>query len=198
MAESPSKINFLGTLFMLLFLVVAPIGSWYYLKQGENFRKQQIEELMPKGSFEIEKLPFITDAQKDSLDGELMLISVIGENKPDTALARQFKELIKQFGDRPDFNIFQISYNDKVAGFLKNRNRQKNSWDASFTPEQLKKIGINPPEKMLPPYWALVDIHQQIRHYYNHTEKEKMVVHTAMILPLEKRAKINVKRDEEK
>ena len=197
MEEPRSKFNFVSTFAMLLFLFIMPIGSWYYLKQGENFRKQQIEELEPKGDFNLEKLASLTSSKTDSIHGELMLISVIGKSKPSPELKTHIDELETQFGDRPDFNVLQLFDSEEPAPLI-NPGKRKNIWTTSFPLENLGDIGINPPENISSPYWVLVDIHHRVRHYYNQTEKEKLVVHTAMILPLEKRAKIEVQRDDEK
>ena len=167
------------------------------MKQGENFRKQQIEELEPKGDFDLEKLASLTNSKKDSIHGELMLICMIGKNKPSPALKTHIDELETQFGDRPDFNVLQLFDSNEPTQLI-NPDKRKNVWSASLGFENINAIGINPPKNISSPYWVLVDIHHRIRHYYNQSEKEKLVVHTAMILPLEKRAKINVKRDEEK
>lgn len=179
-----------------LFFVVAPIGSWYYLKQGENFRKSQIDELLPKGDFSIKKIANITPRQIDSLFGEFYLIEVIGDDMNDSEAAENHrKDLFDQFGDRPQFNIIRLKVSEDDPSLMSKNSNQL--WEGNLSKSQLATTGINPPSEIAMPFWTIVDIHGRVRGYYSSEDKEKLVVHTAMILPLEKRAKIDLKRDKE-
>lgn len=48
-----SKRKILGALGLLLFIIILPAGSWYYLQTGLNYRKAAAKELTPKGTFSI-------------------------------------------------------------------------------------------------------------------------------------------------
>lgn len=41
----------LTTIALVLVLFALPLGSWYYLQQGYNFRKEALVKLEPKGEF---------------------------------------------------------------------------------------------------------------------------------------------------
>lgn len=87
-----------------LFLVLVPLGSWYYLNQGLQYRKELIKEIQIK-----------TEIAKDSDSLQLLYGSsnlvVLQKSKDILEIVNQLNE---QFKNSPRFNIV---FKDSVDGY---------------------------------------------------------------------------------
>ncbi len=154
---------------LFLLLVVVPFGSWYYLKSGLDYRKQALSELLPKDSISL---------SQDSLSifhGNTTIL-VLGQ---DTSSFQVIRTIGKQFEKVP---YFQCIFLDSTAA------------DHGFTPlpsgyaaEALKKYRQA---------YLLIDTSATIRNVYNASKQDvqKLIAHTAIVLPREKESDIELKR----
>ena len=191
MENTPKKNNFfLLSAFLILVLFILPAGSWYYLKKGADFRIAHIKDMESKGDFNLSKINGITEAQKDSLAGKTIIASV--NETISKEVDNQIKTLVDQFGERTDFKMIRVHNPEGEEGFQEHTTL-KHLWEA--TQSAPENFGLN--SEVEKPYWALIDNKGQIRNFYAQSDFEKLVVQTAMILPIEKRKKIDLKRDKE-
>ena len=192
MEDTPKKKNFLLiSAFLFLMLVGLPMGSWYYLDKGADFRIAQIKDMKPKGDFSFSAISGITEIQKDSLVGKTVLASV--NDGVSTEVDKHVNTLLEQFGGRTDFKVIQF----KIAGEDNERFGEKEDVKHLWEAHQINVKDCGLFTEVEKPYWALIDDNGKVRNYYAQNEFEKMVVQTAMILPIEKRKKIDIKRDKE-
>lgn len=192
MENTPKKNNFLlVSAFLFMMLVGLPMGSWYYLSKGADFRIAQIEDMKPKSDFSFSAISGITEIQKDSLMGKTILASV--NDEVSTEVEKQVNALLDQFGERTDFKVIQFKKAEKGNERFGEKADMNHLWEAHQA--NVTNCGLS--TEVVKPYWALIDDNGKVRNYYSQNEFEKMVVQTAMILPIEKRKKIDLKRDKE-
>lgn len=184
------------TLFLLLMLVILPFGSWYYLKKGSEFRMGNVEEMLSKGDFQLEKMVGIRPMDLDSMSGKSLLVGVMqSEDELKDTFKNQLGSLLDQFSSSKEFKLIQI---EKIVGeeSFQLAHHTENYWLAKQTDSTIKSIGIDLNQST--PFWALVDMKGRIRNYYSMSDYEKLVLQTAMIFPLKKRETVTLKRDVEK
>ncbi len=198
MENKPSKSRFvLVSAFLLLVLFILPAGSWYYLKKGADYRIGHIKDMLPKGDFAQSNIVGITKEQMDSLVSKTILVGISsGESSPliDT-MNRQVAMIVDQFGDRKDFKVIRIISNENGGGDFAESNQMEHVWIAHQSNESINNCGVQ--SELSTPYWSLIDYKGQIRNYYSLDDFEKLVVQSAMVLPVAKRKKIDLKRDKE-
>lgn len=198
MGNKPSKSRFaLISAFLLLVLFILPAGSWYYLKKGAEYRIEHIKDMLPKGDFSQANIIGITKDNIDSLRRKTILLGVSNaEKSPLTdTMNLQVEKLVDQFGDRSDLKVIRFISNERGGGGFAESNHIEHVWIANQSNESIKNCGVK--SEMNKPYWSLIDHNGQIRNYYSIDEFEKLVVQSAMILPVAKRKKIDLKRDKE-
>jgi len=198
MENTPSKSRFvLISAFLLLVLFILPAGSWYYLKKGADYRMEHIKDMTSKGDFVQSNIIGITKENIDSLRSKTILLGISnGEQSPmiDT-MNSQVELLVDQFGDRDDMKIIRFISDESGGGAFTESNVIEHVWIANQSAESIKNCGVK--SEMNKPFWSLVDYKGQIRNYYSIDDFEKLVVQSAMILPIEQRKKIDLKRDKE-
>lgn len=198
MENTPSKSRFVLIFsFLLLVLFILPAGSWYYLKKGADYRIGHIKDMVPKGDFSQANILGITKENLDSLKSKTILLGISnGEQSSliDT-MNRQVEKLVDQFGDRDDLKVIRFISNGSGVGDFKESTQTEHVWIANQPKETILNCGVK--SELSIPYWSLVDYKGQIRNYYSVEDFEKLVVQSAMILPVEKRKKIDLKRDKE-
>ena len=198
MENTPSKSRFvLISAFLLLVLFILPAGSWYYLKKGADYRMEHIKDMTSKGDFVQSNIIGITKDNIDSLRSKTILLGISnGDQSPmiDT-MNRQVELLVDQFGDRDDLKVIRVISDESGGGDFMESKKMEHLWIANQSNESIKNFGVK--SEMKKPFWSLVDYKGQIRNYYSIDDFEKLVVQSAMILPVEKRKKIDLKRDKE-
>lgn len=149
-----------------LFIVVVPLISWYYLKQGLDYRKNALHELLPK------------DSISQSLDtlgilkGKTTII-VLGEKAGVATLLQPIRE---QFKNAESFNV--VSYYP-IDGCI-----------------QLPEKYLEPLyTKYHQHSFVLIDTSMRIRNFYSDdmSDVRKMIEHIAIVLPRVKESDIKMK-----
>ncbi len=177
-------------------LVILPLGSWYYLKKGSDFRMGNVEEMLSKGDFQLDKMVGVRPMDLDSMMGKSLLVGVMqSEDEQGETFRDQLGNLLDQFSSSKEFKLIQI---EKVEGeeSFQLAHHTENYWVAKQSKPTIESIGIDFNQST--PFWALVDMKGQIRNYYSMDDFEKLVLQTAMIFPLKKRETVTLKRDLEK
>ncbi len=150
-----------------LFVVVVPFGSWYYLKQGLNYRKAAIAELKVKDSISVD-----VDTLR-LLKGKTTVL-VLGSGQ-------QINDHLDQLNDQFKNTIgFQILSYDMASVFTKIPKDY-------FLEKQQKYSGSD---------YILIDTSSRIRNVYIDDVEgiKKMIEHLAIVIPRQKEADINMKQ----
>ncbi len=204
------------------FLIVLPLGSWYYLQLGYNYNKGVMKKLAPKGkipnfSFTDQNGDVITN---DSLKGKLYIADFFFASCPNECLqmAKNLQKVQDAFKDNSKVVIVSFStdpYNDTtevLKRYAENLGALPNQWyflrGAQEKVFKLAKEGFklpadikdNPSDIIHSPYFVVVDAKGQIRNYYDGTDETEvnvMITNVSMIMPREKDAEIKVGEKEE-
>jgi hypothetical protein len=152
---------------VVLLLLVVPLGSWFYLNKGLNYRKSALAELIPKDSIDISK-----DTLK-MLAGKTSIVVLKSDNKTELFLA----DIKQQFKNTPKF---QIIYRDSIYG-------------STFLPKDYLTINFLPYTKQT---FVLIDEKLRIRNSYTNEvdQVRKMVEHIAITIPRPKESDIEMKK----
>ncbi len=200
---------------LILFLIVLPVGSWYYLKAGFDYHKEALQELEMLGEVKGEHTILPLDGQEKRIsDFQGNLIIAANLRKEDDNLVNKIARLKEQFEDREDVylvafletsNDSAFSWNDRIKGTdlaghprflgLELKNSKNQQFKDTFF--EFEKYCQSEPCEML----AFVDSKSQIRQYYNVADSDRMkrlVEHTAILLPKKKVGKPKVVRETEK
>jgi len=209
--------NILQMLALLLFLVVLPLGSWIYLRNGLDYRLEALEELRDYGSIAPFELPtYKQDTVAPAiLQGKLVVASFLDFS--DEALTRRTGEYLnklhEQFDERPDLLFLQHVLDDpggeRIQAFeLEHRLNDQDQClflvDPSGDMEARVRIAYRfseAPAAPIPAQLVLADTTLTIRHYYdlrNEAEIKRMVEHIAIILPRVEERDLVFKRETEK
>ncbi len=217
---------------LLLFLVVLPGGSWYYLQKGLDYQKELRSELTEYGEVPSFQLADTAGKLRDSsiFSGK---VAVVGFVTPDESeQAKQMEVLAKlydQFDKKDQSRIVVYGLNwpqDKNDSFRALRKKYKmenpekcffltgeNSniqnilnqgfkWPSKNTEKDEKLFSLSEkPKNGNYPYLVLVNKDREIINYYDSRDEDRvktMVEHVAISIPLEKRKKPKLKREQEK
>ncbi|MBK8519044.1 MAG: hypothetical protein IPL55_22995 [Saprospiraceae bacterium] len=148
------------------FVVVVPFISWYYLKQGYNYRKKLLSEVVIKDSL------LTNDDSLSLLKGKTTVLVINSNTKTNyylEGLYNQFKNV----------NGFQIA-----------------SFDSIDNTVHLPEVYIsNFMDKYKSSQIALFDTSLHLRNVYNNESEsiKKLIEHIAIILPRQKEADIQMK-----
>lgn len=183
----------------IFMLVVLPVGSWFYLQKGADFRRQQLSEMDSLG---VVKLPGLTkwdglEIPADSFFQQTIIIGkmVAGESE----MIEQAKLLADQFGDRQDLWLIVFTDSADVRTVFSEVElsckrcvfaRTNSVVFANF--EQMENTVKGQA------FWVLVDKRGEARRFYEPAELEKLIVHAAVLLPGDGRKKIDLKRSKER
>lgn len=207
----------LQALALLLFLVVLPLGSWFYLRNGLDYRLQALEELGDHGviaPFELSTYKRDTLDRKD-LEGKLVVASFLDFS--DEAMTRRTGEYLnklhEQFDERPDVLLLQHVLNPADAGSIQAFELEYRLDD----PDQCFFLVGEEDDRAAPvrdmygleaaasvplnAQLVLADTTLTIRRYYdlrNEQEVRRMVEHIAIILPRIEERDLVFKREREK
>jgi len=151
-----------------LFLMLVPLGSWYYLHQGLQYRKQLLKELEVK---------YQIDSSADSLKllfGNANLVVLDNSNK----ILEIVNQLNDQFANSPKFNII---FKDSVDQY-------------SYLPQGYMAEEWN---KMSGSSFVLLDTLMNVKNTYldDLDQIKKLVEHISVVIPRQKEADIKVKQN---
>ncbi len=207
--------NFIKFGGLFLMLAVLPLGSFYYLYQGRQYFRENMEMLKPKGQIsDFEHLSTLGDTVSTiKMTGNVWLANWLPNDCKDCGSSIKALDLIsQQFHERSNAKVLTYLENLSIApaDFYKKNNidsevkrtdwflvAAEDSTGISFS--EFKKIyQIKSPERH---QVVLVDDALNIRNYYDMSKEESLnllVRHMAMILPKEKRREIGFEREKEK
>jgi hypothetical protein len=162
--------KYLVAVVVFIMLFVLPLGSWYYLQSGLDYRKDALKELEPKGIFNS------SDIDVNSLKSKTTLIHLksVDENV--------VEEIFGQYGGVPSFQM--ISIVSPVDSF--------NNW---FIIEKAKANRISTANDNAG--FLLIDTSAQLRNYYpaDMDGVRRLIEHTSIILPRIKEMDVKLKKE---
>jgi len=157
---------FIASLIVIV-LFILPLGSYYYLNSGYNFRKAALIELEPEGPlFNIDS-ELIKELKDSLMNGNTNLIYLESEN-----IQSHENELLmikEKYDHRYDFQVVRLS--------------------KDHTPQLFNSYKNTP--------LLLVDSLTQIRDQYSFEKEDikRLIRHISILLPMDKRPDIHLKRD---
>lgn len=153
------------TIALVLVLFALPLGSWYYLQQGYNFRKEALVKLEPKGEFM---------GLTDNIEGA----AKIGE---DIVMICLCKELSQE--QEIILNEVEERYNSR--GFtiirLTGQEDEYKSLESKYNSDQL--VLLDKDEEVRSSYT------------FSKEDTKDFIEHIAIILPFPKRKTVKLKRE---
>jgi hypothetical protein len=140
-----------------VFVVLVPLGSWYYLHQGLKYRKNALQQLQVKDSFDL------SDSSNYFLKGKTSLIVL---RNPEGNIKDHLEKIESQYGESYSFQICTI---DAYTGRV--------SLDEDFVNELTAKFAGKD--------YVLIDTSGKVRNVYTDTPEDLplLVEHLAIILP---------------
>lgn len=157
-------------------LIVAPLGSYFYLKNGFSYRIEALEELTPKET--SSRVQLVLDSLSENR-GKVQLIHFPSfHESEELALLHQ---LDKRIVDKNSFEI--ISFSDDT---------DTNSEIVFPSHENMAELMGRDSTA-----FVLVDTSGVVRQYYSFNENtaKALIKHLAIIIPMPKRKDIKLKRD---
>jgi hypothetical protein len=186
---------------LLILLVGFPLGSWYYLKGGVEWRKEALAELRDYGKIRAVHMVFPGNDRINRVGEKVCVIHNFGEN-PDLTEENRFilntgQRLFEQFGENPYFR-FVVIKRQGTAAFKSHiqtlpsidyatwvQHGALGSWSTILNngyDKFCKDEGIRPTDQ----FYALCDTTGTIRRFYNALDDKeigRMVEHIAILLP---------------
>lgn len=231
--EKRNSNKIIMTLGLLLFLVILPGGSWYYLQKGLNYQKELRSELTSYGQVPAFQLADSNNKQRDSsiFSGKIAVVGFVTPDVLDHPMQMQvLSKLYDQFDKKDESRIVVYGLNwpaDKMDLFnsLAQKHEMDNADKCVFlsgentSVQQILNKGFQWPSKSAQqdgklfslsnapqnatqyPYFVLVNKDREIINYYDFRDEARMktmVEHVAISIPLEKRKKPKLKREQEK
>ncbi len=150
-----------------LFVIVVPLGSWYYLSLGLNYRKAALAELTVKDSINIKSDTL------NILKGKTTVLALKGGDQ----ISSHLKQLNDQFKNSYSFQI--VSYDTSTV----------------YTHIPLEYL-FSVKQKYAGSDYVLLDTSSHIRNVYiDNTEGiKKLIEHLAIVIPRAKEVDINMKK----
>ena len=218
MTEVTKKKKILQLLALALFLVVLPLGSWYFLNRGFVYQKQITEDLKERlGRLPAFQLLNSTGERvtNEELGGKVVIISFLS-----LAHAAQsqswFDDLYKiqdQFDKKEDILFLTFSKAEALPAldaYVQSLNiKEKKRWlflteEGSIMDQLMASIPFSEGTNNVfeeNSTVLLLDLDSNIRHFYdikNRSEIAKLITHIARLMPRENRGRSVVKRETEK
>ena len=204
--QVPLKRKIFIAAILLLILVVLPMGSWYYLSGGLNWRKQAQAELQDYGAIRSAPVIYPDGTKENLLENKICVLYFFGENpdltEPNRKILDICEGLFKQFGYKPgaqidEFRMVMIAQGGTAefkthAQTLPSAEYVNWVWTGglgSWSTIMYNSYDLYCQRNKVTPvphYFALSDSEGRIRCFYNAMdEKEvgRMVEHIALLLP---------------
>jgi hypothetical protein len=199
---------------LLLLLVGLPLGSFYYLKKGADYRRAALAEFNDYGPMpELARYDLVAGKLPDSLRGNMFVLAWLAETDAEVigSYAESWRKLGDQFLASP--HIYFVSLVQDSA--LAQRVIQENGL-APYTAIQpflrlsesafyqtAERIQLPLSEYDAPgtkPIVALADSSLTVRNFYDLTQEDevrRLVNHIALFIPLPAEKDILIDRDKE-
>jgi hypothetical protein len=201
-------IPLLQALILTVFLAGLPIGSWYYLREGYNYRKTLLNDLSDLGSLPASSLSNARDSSisVESLKGKaLLLIPIRAE---DTTTAQLITSLADQFAESKGLSFLLIGNTTPAA----------QQWADYFSDYDARYPGLfihlpadHPINTATLNTWnrqwlthkavAIVDVNSVVRRSYkisDNQDLQRLVEHLAILIPGKSTPKPVIVRETEK
>jgi len=153
---------------VFLMLFVLPLGSWYYLQSGLDYRKEALKELEPKGAFASTALDANTLASKTTL----IHVKRVEDNV--------IPEIFDQYGGSHTFQLVSIEGPEE----------EKENWKKidDFTANSISAAYEDAG-------FLLVDTSGQLRNTYpaDMDGVRRVIEHTSIVLPRIKEMDVKLK-----
>ncbi len=226
MTQKSKKNRILSILALILFIIVLPLGSWYYLNSGLNYYKKLMGELKDYG-----ELPAFTLTNqngqvftKADLKGKVVIADFFFTHCPTICpkMTSQMKRLYEQFDDRADIVFLSHTVDPKrdsvsvLQAYMQAHEIPLDDQWYFLTGNQDSIFALARKGYQLPtdegaagdgedflhsPYFALLDTTLTIRNYYDGTDStrvNRLVEHIAMLMPRDPKKEIKYKPEIEK
>jgi hypothetical protein len=202
----------MGGLFLLL--VALPLGSFYYLKKGADYRREALAEFGDYGRIpDLNRYERVAGILPDSLRGTMYVLGWLSES--DTAATRIYGETLhrlgKQFKDSP--HLYLVSFVQDAAAVQRFVDRydlaeyvaiqpflrvDESSFYQTAGSIQLPLSDYDAPGTK--PIVALADSTLNVRNFYDLTQEDdikRLVNHIALFIPLPEEKDILIDRPKE-
>jgi hypothetical protein len=149
---------------LFLFIVVFPLGSWYYLQKGFDYRKAALDDLQPKASVQAYFSDSLINVLKLQEKSTLMIF-------PDSEMSvENLDKIFDQFRKAYTFQLVNLSGKYNNSSFAKYKNWVNASMDST---------------KAVNDAFAIIDRDGNIRNYYNNEDKNMrdMIEHLSIVIP---------------
>lgn len=152
--------------FIMLFIL--PLGSWYYLQSGLDYRKEALEELEAKGEFSSTALDMNTLMSRTTL----MHLKPVEENV--------ISEIFGQYGESHTFQLISVQEaKEKSKNWVQIDDFTANSISSAYSDAG----------------FILVDTSGQVRNMYPADMEgvRRVIEHTSIVLPRVKEMDVKIK-----
>lgn len=198
---------------LFFFLIILPIGSYFYLLTGLNFYKENKAEYAIKGSIPEFSATTTSSNQpltnKDLMGHTFILSFFDGKAKESEQLAEIMGLVQDQFKNREDIKhitFLSDSLNTANQQLIEKAQPIKNKWLFLNGNEQTSammksKFKFNEVTDHYSPEFVLVDDSLNVRGYYKVAEelqRNKLIVHLSMVMPRKKKEEVVFRREKEK
>jgi len=165
------------TIVILIVLFGLPAGSWYFLKDGFNWRKAKMEQLQKKEKF-FDAFDFSADDKNRLFEEMTYRTSLI---KLNSDITKRDNELIKQFKNTHTFMFFVLTgTNSKLKDNFSSKVPLRYIQASNTSPKNFEYNNAQ---------YMIVDTAGYIRNFYEWSDDDKMVdivEDLAVILPKRK------------
>jgi hypothetical protein len=164
------SMKYLVSAVVFIMLIVLPLGSWYYLQSGLDYRRDALKELEPKGVFFSEVLDNSTLKSKTTM----MHLKPIQDNV--------VTEIFGQYGGSNTFQLMSIEApKEDAENWI-----QIDEFTASSISAAHSDAGF-----------LLIDTSGQLRNSYpaDMDGVRRLIEHTSIVLPRVKEMDIKLKRE---
>ncbi|NET32963.1 MAG: hypothetical protein F6K19_13255 [Cyanothece sp. SIO1E1] len=190
---------------LFLLLVGLPAGSWYYLQKGLDYRLATMGQLTDHGDF---KLLASSSTDEDSKASVQVINFLAADQSGREQQGVLLSKLYEQFDKREDFQLVTFWDSTAFSGLEEFRTKFGLEEEPQCTFQPLagaswgQFVQTYEKESSVPAdYMALVDIEGNIRNFYTQKEEESvkdLVEHIALLLPMKKQDKPELRREIEK
>lgn len=214
--KKPSKIRrVLTNIFLVIMLMVLPLGSWYYLNSGANVYRSIMNELGEYGN--------VPDFQLNDIDGN----NIANESFEKNLLVVNFSPLEKenpqfegmkfvydQFADNKKVLFLSINSKEVDSTYSKVISKMEidaNQWYFLYGDKEevlkLKNEEFSMPDsistivKGMDNALILVDTNSVVRNFYSSTDTmqlNKLITTMSLLMPRPEKAEIKFEREKEK
>lgn len=200
------------TLVLLFILVILPLGSWYYLQNGLNYRITTMSELKNYGTLPAMSYATFSGTQVADADlkGKVVVANVLNmqDDQSLTVWGKVMEKLHDQFDERKDVR-FLIHVLDTTQANITSFSKKYKLDDYEqcyFIPTEATALtalaaNYHVGADSLLTHFILVDTKNVVRKHYNvqdEAQVKRLVEHLALLLPLQKKEEISIQMEREK